>query len=166
MDSVPVWPQRTDEKSLPAGVQRAAGSSPPVTSPSTGNPRSNRIAKSEILRGYRSFGQVFSRGTHVKYRGIRLFYDIQREIPPYLCTVGFAVRKPRSSVLRNRLRRLLRESYRQRKHGLLEQCRELKIALRCVILIDASSHKESSFHELDDAVTSLLAALVERTRQL
>lgn len=80
--------------------------------------------------------------------------------------VGFAVRKPPSSVERNRLRRLLRESYRQRKHALLSLCQERSIALRCVFLIDAKSHQHTTFHAIDAAVEELVAALHERLMKI
>jgi ribonuclease P protein component len=166
MVSVHAWPRRMAGRFSRAAAPRAAGNSLSVTSPSTDKPVRNRISKNEILRGFRAFGHVLSRGTYVKHRGIRLYCDIKREIPPYRCTVGFAVRKAESAVQRNRLRRLLRESYRQRKHGLLQRCIEQRLQLRCVFLVDARNLDTTlSFQTVDASVAFLLDAATDRLRQ-
>ena len=166
MVSVHAWPRKTAGRFSRVAAPRAAGNSRSVTSPSTDNPVRNRVSKNEILRGYRAFGHVLSRGTYVKHRGIRLYCDIKREIPPYQCTVGFAVRKAENAVHRNRIRRLLRESYRQRKHGLIQQCLEQRMQLRCVFLFDARNLDSTlSFQRVDASVASLLEAAIDRLRQ-
>lgn len=163
---MPAWPRRTAGRCSHGVVQKGAGSSPSVTSPSTDKPVRNRLSKKEILRGYRPFGHVFSRGTYVQHKSIRLYYDIKREIPPYRCMVGFAVRKPKNAVQRNFLRRLLRESFRQRKHALVDYCQENHILLSCVVLIDPKRIAEPvNFDFIDASVAALLDSALKRLRQ-
>lgn len=146
-----------------AVAPRVVGNSPSVTSPSTDRTRRNRVSKREILRGHEAFGHVFSRGTYVQHRGIRLYYDMQRAIPPYTCTVGFAVKKPRNAVQRNLLRRLLRESYRQRKHAVCHLIEESCMQLRAVFLVDPQKiHSDPNYQLFDASVTELLRLLHER----
>ncbi|MCB2203613.1 ribonuclease P protein component [bacterium] len=134
-----------------------------MTNRSIDNSSRNRFSKSEILRGYRAFGRVLSRGRFVQSGNVRCYYDIQREIPPYGCTVGFAVRKARSAVQRNRVRRYLRESYRQRKHGLLAQCEEKQIALRCVFLFNSLAQRGPlQFSQIDLAMENLLIRVQDK----
>ncbi|MBE0645012.1 MAG: ribonuclease P protein component [Bacteroidetes bacterium] len=137
-----------------------------MTSPSTDKPVRNRLSKKEILRGYRAFGHVLSRGIYVQHRSIRFYYDIKREIPPYHGMVGFAVKKPGNAVLRNSFRRLMRESFRQRKHELWEYCQQQHCQLRCVMLVDPGRMKEPvSFDMIDASVAALLDAALKRLRQ-
>lgn len=85
---------------------------------------------------------------------------MQRKIPPYQCTVGFAVRKPGSSVRRNRMRRLLREAYRQQKEHIESLCQEQELHLRCVFLIDGKrGARQSSYPEVRAAVGTILKTL-------
>ncbi len=163
---MPAWPRKTAGKCSHAAVRKGAGNSPSVTSPSTDKPVTNRLSKKEILRGYRAFGHVLSRGIYVQHRSIRFYYDIKREIPPYHGMVGFAVRKARNAVQRNCVRRLMRESFRQRKHELWEFCRAQKCQIHCVLLIDPKRIQEPVTFELVDAsVAALLDAALKRLRQ-
>lgn len=77
--------------------------------------------------------------------------------------MGFAVRKARSSVQRNRVRRLLRESFRQRQTVLRAICAERRIALRCVFLLNAQkAAAHLRFAEVDEAVRTILTAVEEK----
>ncbi|MDT8322726.1 MAG: ribonuclease P protein component [Bacteroidota bacterium] len=144
-------------------MQRAAGNSLSVTNRSIDNTPRHRLSKSEILRGYRAFGRVLSRGRYVQSGNVRCYFDIKREIPPYQCTVGFAVRKARSSVQRNRVRRLLRESFRQRQSDLRFLCQQQKITLRCVFLLNAQkTGRHLAFAEVDEAMRNILNGVEEK----
>ena len=165
MDFAPAWRRKTAVNLSPEGVQRVAGDLRSVTSPSTGKPQSHTLPKSEILRGYRIFGRIMSRGTYVQSDAIRCYYDVQREIPPYQCMVGFAVKKPGSAVRRNRLRRLLRESYRQRKTELAELSSEHRFQLRCVFMIDAQKAPQPTFSSVDAAISRILEDLLTELKK-
>ncbi len=164
---MPAWPPRTGASFLRDDAQKGVGNSPSVTNRSIDNTPRHRLSKSEILRGYRAFGRVLSRGRYVQYGNVRCYFDIQREIPPYQCTVGFAVRKAKSGVQRNRVRRLLRESYRQRKHDLCRICEEHKLSLRCVFLFNARRIQQHlSYDEVDTAMNNILIGVQEKLQAL
>lgn len=162
-----VWQQRVAAACSHAAGRKGAGDSLSVTSRNTDKPVHNRLSKSEILRGYRAFGRVLSRRAYVKYERIRFYYDIKREIPPYQCMVGFAVRKAENAVQRNRLRRLLRESFRCRAHELREYCLVHQLQMHIVLLIDAQDLPGPvSFDHVDNSMIQLLESVLHRLREL
>lgn len=156
MDSVRAWPRKTAVRFSHAAVHADAGNLLSVTSRSTDKPRNSGLSKSHILRGYRAFGRVLSRGRFVQSGYIRCYYAVQREIPPYTCTVGFAVRKAPSAVFRNRARRLMRETYRQRHHSVESQCERQECSLRLVFLLDSRSAPGRLDHAEADASMEIL----------
>jgi len=80
--------------------------------------------------------------------------------------VGFAVKKPGTAVRRNRIRRLLREAYRQQKLPLLNSCEEKRVRLKCVFLLDAGKTEQvPSYHTVQMAVGIILEALQGRIRE-
>ncbi|PLX23740.1 MAG: hypothetical protein C0600_14230 [Ignavibacteria bacterium] len=160
MDSVRVWPRKTAERFSHAAVHAVAGNLRSVTSRSTDKSRSNGLSKLQILRGYRAFGRVLSRGRFVQSGYIRCYYELHREIPPYQCTVGFAVRKAPSAVFRNRARRLMRECYRERRHTLTSICEERAFSLSLVFLLDSRRVRERlDFDAADASMKSLITDL-------
>lgn len=73
------------------------------------------LRKNEILRGHQSFSTVLSRGKALQAGVLRCFFLLGDEYKGGI-RVGFAVsRTVRGSLLRNRLRRLMREAYRTNK---------------------------------------------------
>jgi ribonuclease P protein component len=125
-----------DVRSLPGDVQRGVGSLPSVTSHATDKTLHNGISKSEILRGHEAFGTIITGSQRVQSRFIRCYYRIEEQIPPYASTVGFAVRKAGNAVRRNRARRLMRESWRCRKHRLTQLCEAQQLRVSAVFLLD------------------------------
>jgi len=79
--------------------------------------------------------------------------------------VGFAVKKPGSAVRRNRLRRLLRESYRQRKNALTAWSNEQQLQIRCVFIIDAQKAPDTTFASVDAAMAHILEALLIKLKE-
>jgi ribonuclease P protein component len=152
---------------LLAGARRGVGNSPSVTSQDIDRPLHCRISKSEILRGHDAFGNVISASNRLQVRFLRCFYRIEKQIPPYTCMVGFAVKKAGSSVLRNRARRMLRESWRIRKHRFVALCLQKEVQLRCVFIIDLTRAIEDfDFNLVDSLIDKILPQLetfVERS---
>lgn len=109
---------------------------------------------------------MLSRRAYVRHEKIRFYYDIKREIPPYQCMVGFAVRKAGNAVQRNRLRRLLRESFRRRAHELREYCLVYQLQIHIVLLIDAQNLPAPvSFEHVDNSMIKLLESVLHRLRE-
>ena len=122
-----------------------------------------RLPRSEILRGYRAFAEVFSRRQYLDSELIRCFYIHERPIPPGSITVGFAVRNARGAVARNRLRRQLREAYRLNKSSITELCRRHDTRIRCVFLADAARIKpEMDFIRIQQSLQDILNALCRK----
>lgn len=133
-DSAPGWPPRMEGKSSPGGERRAVGSLRSAASRNTADtPHRFTLPKSEILRGIRAFGNVFSAQKYVQSRGVRCHYRIAEGIPPDQFRVGFAVRGTRSAVTRNKFKRILRESFRLEKARLAECCLKHNIRLDIIL---------------------------------
>lgn len=80
------------------------------------------LRKNEILRGRKSFSKVFSSGNKLADQAILCFYQIDNsDTETNRAAVGFAVsKKIGKAVVRNRIKRLMREGYRLNKHILLD----------------------------------------------
>lgn len=79
--------------------------------------------------------------------------------------VGFAVKKPGSAVRRNRLRRLLRESYRQRKAELAAWSSVQRLQIRCVFLVDAQRISQPTFSSVDAAMARIIEDLLIKLKE-
>ena len=98
----------------------------------------NTLKKSEILRGKNSFQEVFEKGRRCERKFLRCFY-IVTTVPANSSTpsvsVGFAVsRQFKRAVDRNRIKRIMRESYRTHKHILIDTCLTHNINVQAVLL--------------------------------
>jgi ribonuclease P protein component len=92
------------------------------------------LRKTEILRGYRAYTAVISGGRMIEARPVRLYTLVDPDGIPG-AVVGFAVaRGIRGAVRRNRIKRLLRESYRLQKDVLLNALSSAPRSLRCVLM--------------------------------
>ncbi|MEX2601810.1 MAG: ribonuclease P protein component [Balneolaceae bacterium] len=70
------------------------------------------LPKSGILRGKRNFERLFERATVLKSPSLHFRYRVYKE-PQEGCRIGFiASKRLGNAVTRNRVKRLLRESYR------------------------------------------------------
>lgn len=154
------WPLKTVARYLPVVVRRAVGSSPSVTNRDTGSLlRSARLLKSDILRGYGVFGRVLTGGRRFHVGPLKFFFQIESQIPPFDCMVGFAFRKAPCAVSRNRARRILREAYRLTLPSLRAFCWERECNIRCVIMYDFS--RTPGIPALDNVLASF-RTLLER----
>lgn len=89
--------------------------------------KTQSISKEERLKSTKAFASLFREGNSVKAFPIRLVYRFQAidsEAKP-LIKIGFVASKKkfRHAVHRNRIKRLMRETYRTNKLPLLEVCR-------------------------------------------
>ncbi|MBI5646159.1 MAG: ribonuclease P protein component [Ignavibacteriae bacterium] len=96
--------------------------------------RAFRLPKSEILRGRRAFSDIIAQHALVQTAELRCYYTLSSQIPPCVCTVGFAVKRASDSVRRNTAKRLLRETWRLNRQSLVDTCTHYNIGFRCVFL--------------------------------
>jgi ribonuclease P protein component len=83
------------------------------------------LRKDEILRGFESYKKVFRNSRTAETRYLKLYYQKKElpESPQIKIRVGFTVskKKLKKAVLRNRIKRLLKECYRLNKQSLLNK---------------------------------------------
>ncbi len=100
------------------------------------------LHKSELLRGKSNFQQIFEKGKKFSGKHIRYFIlerGTSKELSSSLL-VGFVVRRTVSlAVDRNRIKRLLRESYRKNKTTLQAAVHNSPVALSIVFMYAPST---------------------------
>jgi ribonuclease P protein component len=79
----------------------------------------NTLQKSEILRGYSVFNDIFKDGESLKKGGIKIIYQIISQPDKFPIKVGFTIsRNLKKKIIRNRIKRVLKEFYRLNKKEL------------------------------------------------
>jgi len=117
-----------------------------------------RLRKPDILRGYGSFSKVFSTGQSLSTGALRCFYSTQESGHGTVKT-GFAVsRNVRSAVQRNRIKRLMRETWRTRQADLQIN----KTGLYLVFLYGSSGKKDNLRLQ---AVDAMMQKLIEKLNE-
>ncbi len=92
------------------------------------------LRRSNILRGYRSFTTIISQGTLIVARPVRMYYLLEPSPEPDV-QIGFAVaRGVRNAVVRNRIKRVMREAVRLHLASLAEDIHRRQHRLRAVLL--------------------------------
>ena len=77
------------------------------------------LRKDEIIRGYESFKKIFIRSKVIETRYLKCFLQFDNNITsPLSVKVGFTVskKKVKKAYIRNRIKRLIKEAYRNEKH--------------------------------------------------
>ena len=80
------------------------------------------LGKNEIIRGYESFKKVFASSKVFVNGYLKCYLQLDNDLTsPQSLKVGFTVskRKFKKTFVRNRIKRLLREEYRNEKHRLV-----------------------------------------------
>jgi ribonuclease P protein component len=118
------------------------------------------LQKKEILRGYQSFSHVLSGGKPYQHGIVRCFVFLTTKEEPGV-KVGFTlVRGVQSAARRNRVKRLLRESYRRNKQILSETASLLGNELHMVFLVvpdkKGGTIKSPSYQDIEMGVRALL----------
>jgi len=112
------------------------------------------LKKSEILRGKKNFSIIFTQGRKTEGRYVRGLFvtgvPLSGSVHPS-CVVGFAVaQKVRRAVDRNKLKRLLRESYRRNKSILHPIIGKSPAPLALVFLFTKGATHVSELPTFDD----------------
>ena len=118
---------------------------------------SNSLSKAEILRGKDSFLHVFQNGSSIDAVHIRgIFSIVAGKSPGGAIRVGFAIKRGLlNGVQRNRLRRLMRESYRMNKDILASSPNRRQNNLALVFLYSpksAANAAKVSFDQIENCV--------------
>ena len=125
------------------------------------------LHKSELLRGKSNFQQVFEKGKKFSGKHVRYFIlerGVTKELSSSLL-VGFVVRRTVSrAVDRNRIKRLLRESYRKNKNTLQSAVHASPVALSIVFMYTPSTTipiKSVTYMSIEDEMKSTLKSIAQ-----
>mgnify|MGYP001585603340 FL=1 len=141
-----------------------------ATNDKTSSRRRNTLSRREILRGFNVFNEVYAKGKSLYASFISCRIVEQKEISnQHLPTdipvlVGFSVSSSVSTaVARNRLKRLMRETFRTQKHKLIECC--VRENLQLILLFSFYKKtelplKKFPFLFIDKDMNELLAKIV------
>ncbi len=117
------------------------------------------LKKQERLKSKKLLTQLFEGGNSLTQFPLRLIYLKVEHASNYPVQVAFSVpkRKFKRAVDRNRIKRLMRESYRQHKHILYHNLED-KYILMC-IYIDEKEHK---YVDIKEKMILLLKKFVKK----
>jgi ribonuclease P protein component len=129
------------------------------------------LKKSEILRGRNNFQRIFKHGEKVDGKFLRcLVLPAERLNKHHIkhVIVGFAVaRTVKRAVDRNRVRRLIRESYRRNKKILLSTAGRLDISLELVFThsqYSSSNMRNPTYLEIEHEMKKLFDNVIQAQR--
>ena len=105
------------------------------------------LQKYEILRKENDISTLFAKGRALKVYPFRTVYRITHDTPVTTCRILISVSKKRfhHAFKRNRVKRLIRESWRKNKQPLYEFCQANNISVDIALIYTATvihSYKE------------------------
>ncbi|EPD29997.1 ribonuclease P protein component [Capnocytophaga granulosa] len=90
----------------------------------------NDFPKTERLCNYHSIQALFKEGKSIKKYPLKLIYlPLDKALTPSQVLISVPKKKLKRAVDRNRIKRLIRESYRKQKHQLSSQDKSYSLAL-------------------------------------
>lgn len=112
------------------------------------------LPRSKILRGRKNFKHLFEQDAHIHRRElVDLRYQIVNE-SSFGLLMGFIVKKSLGKAnKRNRMKRLLKEAYRQNQHMLSAPLQKAQITFHGALM---AKSVETSFTEVEKEVVALL----------
>lgn len=119
----------------------------------------NTFSKEERLCSRKEIDRLFENGISAVSSPLRLLYIERNELPDVPAKTMFVVPKRsfRKAHDRNRLRRRMREAFRQNKHALYELLRQNGKNLSIALLYN--SKKEKEYSSIEQATGKLLQHL-------
>ena len=129
----------------------------------------NTLGKQEKLKSRKQIDELFKGRKFVTHSPIRLFYRIQLEQPTGQHSrplqAGFSCSKKffKHATKRNRVKRLLRESYRLQKAPLLDLCNQYHIQLSLFWLYgDKSLPTQADIHQKVEVILHDLMVIIQK----
>ncbi len=121
------------------------------------------FTKSEKLKSRKLIGQLFEQGQRLKAFPLHVVYLPLTHEGDFPVQAGFSVSKRyfKHAVDRNRIKRLMRESYRLHKHKLYQCCTEKQVLMFIYI-----SREKADYQQVEKAMIDLLKQLsqtIQRT---
>jgi len=121
------------------------------------------LSPKERIKSKKDFEKIFSIGKHVfsKDKRIKAFYITEANPQlEYGVKMGVAIKKRAGkAVWRNRLKRLVRESFRLNKTALVENCTRKEILLKIVFAagtLNQKEHKKIKLQEIMPGVEDIM----------
>lgn len=120
------------------------------------------LSKKERIKSKKEFGLVYSKGKTIYSVNGELkatyFIENNTEIQGVKC--AFAVhKKSGKAVWRNRVKRLLRESYRLNKHTIVQKCIDRNCLMLLILSLNSINQKKKKKIYLKDILPSALDLL-------
>ncbi len=117
------------------------------------------LSKKERIKSKKDFGVVYSEGKTIysKNQTIKATYTVHENTDSPGLKCAFAVhKKSGTSVWRNRVKRLLRESYRTNKIGLLQKCLSRKYRLLIIFSLNSINQQNTKKIYLKDVLPEIV----------
>lgn len=120
------------------------------------------FTKEEKLKGKKIFVQLFEQGSILSQFPLRMVYLKISHKSNYPIQVAFSVpkRKFKNAIDRNRLKRLMRESYRKNKHILYENIDE-----RYILMFIYTDEKHYKYVDIEKKMILLIKNFVRNIRK-
>lgn len=115
-----------------------------------------KFTKTERLKSRKLIEQLFKQGQRLKSEPLQVVFWAVDHDGNYPVKAGFSVSKRyfKNAVDRNRIKRLMRESYRLNKHKLYEQCTK-----KHVLMFIYNSTQLKSYEDIDKTLNDLINQL-------
>lgn len=120
------------------------------------------LGKQERLKSKKLIEKLYADGIAVKSYPLRMVYIETAHTSDFPAQVGFSVPKRnfKSAVDRNRLKRLLRETYRKQKHFVYENLNK-----QHVFMISYLAKEELSYADIEKKMLVLLEKFINKIKE-
>ncbi len=129
-------------------------------------PAKSKLSKREILRGHQTFSHILSKGRETAGNHLRAYAlaTDSKLNAGVSVRIGFAVtRRVRSAVLRNRVRRMMREAYRKSKATWIGSAKERGQFWRIIVMYrgdDVRAIKKLKYLDIERDMQQILKKVV------